>query len=130
MAGVDLLQKLPWGVDGGVDVAPQARLRRCQGVGYGSERSVTDDKDVHVAVPAQFAARRGVEDERQADAVRQRGQCLTDHIDDPGRLRQQRLQLGVYRALTVGLEVDLASLDGTSQNSCLGQHLQFALHRP
>jgi hypothetical protein len=52
MAGVDLLPEFSGRVDRGVDVAPQARLRRRQGVGYGSERSVAHDKHVHVAVPA------------------------------------------------------------------------------
>lgn len=130
MAGVDLLPELSGGIDRGVDVAPQARLRRRQGVRYRRERGVTDYKHVHVAVPAQFAARRGAEHQCEADTVCQRRQCLSDHIDDPGRLRQQRLQLGVYRTFTVGLEVHLAPLYGTSQDSCLGEHLQLALHRP
>jgi hypothetical protein len=70
MAGVDLLPELSWGIDRGVDVAPQARLRRRQRVGYRSERSIPHDKDVHVAVPSQFAARGGSENQCQADAVR------------------------------------------------------------
>jgi hypothetical protein len=127
---VDLLPELFGRIDRGVDVAPQPRLRCRQGIGYGSERGVTHDKHVNVAVPAQFAPRGGAEDECQADAVRQRGQCLTDHIDDCGRFQQQRLQFGVYRAFTVGLEVHLAALYRTSQDSCLGEHLQFALHGP
>ncbi len=129
MAGVDLLPELSGRVDRRVDVAPQPRLRRRQGVGHVSERSVTHDEHVDVAIAAQVAACRRAEDECKADAVREWRQCLAQHVDEPGRLRQERLQLGVNRAFTVRLEVHLASLCGTSQDARLGEDPQLALNR-
>ena len=40
------------------------------------------------------------------------------------------MELREYRALPIGLEVDVASLCRTPQDSCFGEHPEFALHGP
>jgi len=91
MAGADLLPELSGRINRWVDVAPQPHLRCRQRIRNGSERHVTHDKHVNIAIQAQFASRRGAEDECHADLVRQRRQGLTEHVDESGRLRQQRV---------------------------------------
>jgi len=89
MTGADLFPELRGWIDRRVDVAPEARLRGGQSVRHCSERGVTHHEYVYVTVTAQLLACRGAKDECRADVVRQRRQCLTDHVDDAGGLQQE-----------------------------------------
>ena len=60
----------------------------------------------------------------------QRREGLPNHIDDPGRLRQEHVELREYRAFPIGLEVDVASLYCAPQDPCLCELLELTLHGP
>ncbi len=82
MAGADLPPELCGRIERGVDVAPQAGLRRRQSIRHGGERRVTHHEHVYVAVTAQLAACRGAKDECHADAVRQAARGLPGAVSE------------------------------------------------
>jgi hypothetical protein len=58
MASPDFLLELGRRIDRGIDVATQTGLRAGQGICHGGEGDVAHHQNIHVAVAAQFAARR------------------------------------------------------------------------
>jgi len=72
---------------------------------------ISDDKQVDIAKGTEFAADCRPENQGREHAPAERSQRLTDHVAEPRGLGKQSLQLRKDRCLTVGLKINLISLD-------------------
>jgi hypothetical protein len=128
MALPDLPPELCRRVDGGIDVATEEALSGGQGTGDLGEGDIADDQHIDIAVAPEFTAGGRAKDEGCPNPAGLRHERLRDDIDDANRLHQERLQLRENRALAVGLEVDVTTLDGAPEDPRVDQELQLALH--
>ena len=128
MAAADLRAELGHGVDRRVHVAPEPLLGPCQDVGDGRERRIPDNKQIDVAVAAQFPTYAGTENESDDDSVGEGRQRLTEDIDDSGGLQKERLQFRKDGRLAIRLEIDLTPLYRPAEQAGARQRCELSLH--
>lgn len=127
MPGSNLRPELVGRIDRRIHVAPQPLLRFGQCVGNALEWHIPDDEQVDVAGGPQLAAGRRAEHEGHGYPIGERRQRLPQHVGHTGRLEEQRLKLREDWRFAIRLEINLPSLDGTSEKPGAGEHAQFSL---
>lgn len=112
MFGPELRPEFVQGVDGWIDFPSQPLLSASQRRHDVLERRVTDDQQVDVAGGAKFTTGGGAEYKRHQHALAEGSQRLSEQIGQSRRLCEQALKLREDRRLTVGLKIDLLTLNG------------------
>ena len=112
MLGPELRSEFVQRVDGRIDFPPQPLLSTSQRRHDVLERCVTDDQQVNVAAGAEFTTGGGAEHKGHEHALAEGSQRLSEQIGQSRRLCEQALKLREDRRLTVGLKIDLLTLNG------------------
>jgi hypothetical protein len=88
---------------------------------------VPDDHEVDVTPRKILAARDRAMDERDDDPLRERCEGITEHIREPGGLREEALEFGKEGAVRFRLVVDLSTFRDTAEYTCVHELDEFAL---
>lgn len=130
MARFTLRVELALRVDGRIHVPPETRLRRRQRVCDLVESDVSDDQYVDVAAAREFAAGGGPEHEGETDSTCEGKEARPKHLDQAGRLFEDRAKLREDWGPALRPVVHLPPVSPARHETRANEGIEFSLDRP